>query len=199
MIGFKAYQMHHAINLHFKSKDYDYFKYGGKLRLNEDSFKKDRFRWQYAGFEKKFDRLLLAYYLLYKQVDFEYIRPQQLFKLASTRMTPGESLDYRYDNILLDVKHSLETILDTPETVSSIYPYEYDLYVGGSIDLETIILYDHYIKKVFTLDNSNDIVSWPSIIRKIEKIRPFVLSLISKHEFVSIIDDINRNARNKGA
>lgn len=198
MIGLKPYQMHQAFNLHFTS-EYDYFKYGGKTRSNADSFKKNQFKWQYASLEKKYDNLFLLFYLAYKEVDFQYIRPQQLFKLIHSRIISKRSLDETYRNILVDCKKSLETILSTSSTISSLYPKEYQLYVDEKVTIESIILYDHYIKKVFTKENSEDIIQWPAVIKHMENIKPFVLSIITKLEFVDLISEINNVARNKGA
>lgn len=193
MIGLKAYQMHQAFNLHFTS-DYDYFKYGGKTRSNEDSFKKNQFRWQYASLEKKYDNLFFLFYLTYKEAGFQYIRPQQLFKLIHSRIVSKRSLDETYKNILVDCKKSLETILSTSSNMSELYPKEYQLYLDKKVSFETIILYDHYIKKVFTKENSEDIIQWPAVIKHMENIKPFVLSIISKLEFVDLISQINNDS-----
>jgi hypothetical protein len=157
MIGLKAYQMHQAFNLHFTS-DYDYFKYGGKTRSNEDSFKKNQFRWQYASLEKKYDNLFFLFYLAYKESGFQYIRPQQIFKLIHSRIVSKSSLDETYKNILVDCKKSLETILSTSSTTSE------------------------------------DIIQWPAVINHMENIKPFVLSIISKLEFVDLISQINNDS-----
>ena len=45
MTGFEVYKMYLALKQHFTKSDYDYFKYEGKVRANENSFEQRRDRY----------------------------------------------------------------------------------------------------------------------------------------------------------
>ena len=45
MTGFEVYKMYLALKQHFTKPDYDYFKYRGKVRANEQSFEQRRDRY----------------------------------------------------------------------------------------------------------------------------------------------------------
>ena len=190
MIGFRAYEMHTALNLHFSGK-YDFFKYGGKTRLKPESFETNQFKWQYANFEKKYEQQLLMFYLIYKRLDFPgYIPPKALFVHAS-KLHSKKVYDGTNSNILVGIENDLERILKHSSTLfdqDGVYPKLYTMYLNTEIELETLLLIDRYVHRVFTKENSLDIIAWKGIIDHMMMVQPFVLSLIPKHEFVAILN-----------
>ena len=47
MNGLEAYSTYLAVRNHFKTKNYDYFKYNGKIKVNEDKFRTRRDHYQF--------------------------------------------------------------------------------------------------------------------------------------------------------
>ena len=45
MTGFEVYKTYLALKQHFTKQEYDYFKYNGKVRANENSFEQRRDRY----------------------------------------------------------------------------------------------------------------------------------------------------------
>ena len=45
MTGFEVYKVYLALKQHFTKQEYDYFKYHGKVRANENSFEQRRDRY----------------------------------------------------------------------------------------------------------------------------------------------------------
>lgn len=195
MIGFKPYEMHTALNLHFGGRaDYDYFKYNGKTRVKEESFQKSKFKWQFIGLEKKYDRLLYMMYLVYRSNKFGYTTPQYMFKKASNLSTTG-FYDDTYSFIRNTLKNDLETILERcegdPEQLlvkQGLYPKLYALYKSNDISVESLILFDYFIIKVLTSDASDDIIAWPDELNKLSKIRQFVL-YFGSDIFLQLLDE----------
>lgn len=191
MVGFRAYEMHTAMNLHFSGK-YDFFKYGGKTRLKPETFEKHQFRWQYANFEKKYEHQLLMFYLVFKRFDFAgfCVSPKALFVHAS-KLHSNKVYDGTNRLLLVGIENDLERILVHSINIfeqDGLYPKLYTMYQNGDLGLETLLLLDKYVHKVFTPDNSVDIIAWKGIIDQMMLIQPFVLSLIPKHEFVAILN-----------
>lgn len=192
MKGFAAYQMHHAMNLHFaKGSTYDYFKYHGKTRVSEESFKKNPFRWQYATVESKSSDLLFDFYLLFKYNNFEYVKPNHGMFKALRRATNDFSMNRTLvltNQIQIDCGYLKSRPIDTLVSNDGLYPVLYNLYKNDDISLETLILIDSLIVSVLKLENSQDVVSWPTVISDMERIRPFVLTLIEKDTFIDIFN-----------
>lgn len=57
MKGFDAYEIYMGVRAAFIA-DFDYFKYGGKMKLTDESFLTNKNKWQYTGLSKKFDSTL---------------------------------------------------------------------------------------------------------------------------------------------
>lgn len=55
MTPFEAYKMYLALKMHFTNANYDYFKYNGKVKANQDSFEKRNDKYQFAKLAKKND------------------------------------------------------------------------------------------------------------------------------------------------
>ena len=50
---FRMYQKSLALNTHYKSKTYDYKKYGGKVKATEDAFERSKFKFIFYGLQDK--------------------------------------------------------------------------------------------------------------------------------------------------
>lgn len=189
MRGFAAYQLHTALNLHFGKSGYDYFKYNGKTRVNEESFKKSNFKWQYMGIERDVDNLLWYFYLKFKDNHFSYTTPQMAFRKMKNISDPDS---YMEDVIEPDLDRLSEEYGYEPHLMFSntgLYPDIYQKYKKEIISLETILLIDICISEVFNKDLSNDIVAWPDIVDKSIQVRPFVEELFDIRRFTSQFSD----------
>lgn len=200
MVGFNAYNTHIALNLHFDTNggSYDYFKYNGKTRATKDSFKKNPFRWQYAALEQKAgSNLLYYYYLVFKHNDFKYVRASHgLFKLLKTfssdySLDPASHISEQILNDLSRLKSKYSDDYSEMVAVDDLYPSLYDDYQYDSlIDIETLLLFDSHITSILNPQSSNDVVTWPSILIKMEKVRPFVLQFTDRKHFMDAFNSI---------
>lgn len=195
MKGFEAYKCHQAISLHFNKKtNYDYFKYNGNVSVKEENFTKSKNKWQYIGIESKVDQLLWFYYIVYKNNKFSYTTLPMI--LNHLRKEPIPTKECVFENVKSDLlylhsryKHDLLSISETEE----LYPNIYVLYDKGLIQLETILLFDSYIVKIFKDQNSDDIIGWPIIIKDMELVSPFVVELLREFDFVKSFKEIYLN------
>jgi len=191
MQGFSLYQTHTALNLHFGSTDYDYFKYHGKTRVTLDGFKKNQFKWQYAGLEKKLEHVLWFMWNQYKANEFSYLPPKQLIYGGNKWLNQTPWLhpdDYELAVISTDLKWLSSRYAGSTKLVEKgdMYPAIYEDYKEGSIALETILLISAYISNVFTLDQSDDIIGWPMVVADMSKLQPFCLELFERTTFMEL-------------
>ena len=63
MNGLEAYASYLAVRNHFKT-DYDYFKYNGKMRVNEDKFRTRRDNFQFEKIARIMNREKFVQYLV---------------------------------------------------------------------------------------------------------------------------------------
>ena len=70
MNGLEAYSSYLAVRNHFKT-DYDYFKYNGKIKVNEDKFRTRRDHYQFEKLARIYDREKFVQYLVANFVNEE--------------------------------------------------------------------------------------------------------------------------------
>jgi len=203
MKGFVLYELHTALNLHFNNKNnYDFFLYHGKTRVNEDTLKKSPFRWQYAGVESKLEHVLWFMYNAYKENEWAYIPPKSLFFKVRNWIKnnkfqhPDDYLKVIVQNDLIWLRQQYQGSTKLFE-VNHLYPNLYEDYKNSCITLETVLLIDTHIKSLFTEDTSRDIVSWPLIIKQMEKIQPFVEQLFDRSSFEELFSKVYLSSEDK--
>ena len=64
MNGIEAYTTYLAVRNHFKTKNYDYFKYNGKIKVNENSFRTRRDGYQFEKMARIMTRDKFSEYLV---------------------------------------------------------------------------------------------------------------------------------------
>lgn len=196
--GFIAFQTHQALNLHFNPKsNYCFVTYNGKTRANPESFHKNVNKWQYASLESKLDtNLVLAFYLVYKQQDFVFVPPKMLFlRMKNLLYKNKDSVTIKHleevirnDLKYLHSKYSQDHLQITYTEL--LYPNLYNEYSDENISLETLLAFDSYVTNILHKDNSDDIISWPIIVNKMDRIRPFIELFVKKDWFLDMFKTV---------
>lgn len=190
MNGFELYKMFNAFNLHFnKNSSYDYHKYHGSIRISEEKFKSSKFRWQFETLAKHLkERNLsssLILYRLFKSYEFSYVPLTfRTINVIDSMMYINQVELHQVESDMIFLYENYNTNLhQLTECVDNIYPILYNLYLDESICLETLILYDSYIKKYLVRESSKDSIRWPSELKKFEKVRGFIETIIPRTLF----------------
>lgn len=188
--GIQVYKCFNAVSLHFnESTNYDYFKYNGSVKVSEDSFKKNRFRWQFEHLAKEltaksnFSPLLLMY-RTFKNYEFGYVPlNNHTIRVMKSMLYHVES---ELNEVQSDFRHFVTEFDDLSiltECVDSLYPVIYNMYSEAQIGIESLILYDSYIQKFLMPSSSKDIIRWPTELKKFDKVRGFVETIIPRNLF----------------
>ena len=176
--GYDAYCLYLAINNHFYSDSYDYFKYNGKVSAKLESFMKRKDKYHFAKLSRKYnDELkdfLVAnfskkkYYvrdLLEMECEKNYIE----FKKRKQKLTYLITEEMRY---LFDKYKHIDFCIGIKDGQHSNILREY---LGGRITAETLITAD----KIFgifsdydTMVNENFI--WPKTRKRLDSLSPFL-------------------------
>ena len=180
MEGIKAYQKYQALKLHFTS-DYDFIKYGGKVRkISDESFLKRKDQFLFRKLERKYDDNELTDFFVANFVSQAGVRwvgemsgpeSEKVYKAWKGRM---ETFSYH-------LKQDLEYIKDNGDwkqcmTCVDTHPALMKMYLGGKIKAETIIAFDVFTGDMLDKWNAliDDPIIWPEVYRQLSKYRPFV-------------------------
>ena len=176
--GYDAYCLYLAINNHFYSDSYDYFKYNGKVSAKLESFMKRKDKYHFAKLSRKYnDELrdfLVAnfskkkYYvrdLLEMECEKNYIE----FKKRKQKLTYLITEEMRY---LFDKYKHIDFCIGIKDGQHSNILREY---LGGRITAETFVAAD----KIFGIFNDYDTMVnenfiWPKERKRLDNLAPFL-------------------------
>ena len=176
--GYDAYCLYLAINNHFHTESYDYFKYNGKVSAKLESFMKRKDKYHFAKLARKYNGelkdFLVAnlskkkYYvreLLEQECEKNYIT----YKKTKQKMTYAITEEMRY---LFDKYKQLDICLGIKDGQHSNILREY---LGGRIAAETLVAAD----KIFGIFRDYDtMVSenfiWPKTRKRLDNLAPFL-------------------------
>ena len=176
--GYDAYCLYLAINNHFYSDSYDYFKYNGKVSAKLESFMKRKDKYHFAKLARKYnDELkdfLVAnfskkkYYvrdLLEMECEKNYIE----FKKRKQKLTYLITEEMRY---LFDKYKHIDFCIGIKDGQHSNILREY---LGGRITAETFVAAD----KIFDIFNDYDTMVnenfiWPKTRKRLDSLAPFL-------------------------
>jgi len=176
MSAFDAYQEYLALKNHFSKPGYDYFKYGGKLKVNAASFdqRKDKLFFQKLSKHPDVHNFLLANLSQNEKTWIkELAYSEDAERVYKDWLKRNQSLTYVIKNDL----RQLITPFDSNLIVSKVEPHPrlLRLYLGGYVTLETmcILLDITKAKKHWDSKMEYDPV-YEEVKKKIEKYTPFI-------------------------
>ena len=176
--GYDAYCLYLAINNHFHTESYDYFKYNGKVSAKLESFMKRKDKYHFAKLARKYNGelkdFLVAnlsrqkYYvrdLLEMECEKNYIE----FKNRKQKLTYLITEEMRY---LFDKYKHIDFCIGIKDGQHSNILREY---LGGRIAAETLVAAD----KIFGIFNDYDTMMnekfiWPKTRKRLDNLAPFL-------------------------
>lgn len=178
--GFASYIMFHALKQHFTTKSYDFFKYNGKIKLNQDHFMKDKCKYSYYKLSRKYDLDELKDYIVANFIDREIKWVGDLtneegeasyFKWKKR----NQSLAYIFTenmDCLLDKVNKPDDLL---RTRSGNFPLLLQMTMQGNIGVETLCILNDIMKFIPMWDKKvDDDIIYPEWSRKVVKYTPFI-------------------------
>jgi|TARA_B100000085_G_scaffold80512_1_gene72589 hypothetical protein len=193
--GFEVYKMYLALKQHFTKSDYDYFKYRGKVRANENSFEQRRDRYFFKKLATRHsDKKLLEYFVANFASDPKgYLRSFSEDIYTDWRIYQ-ESFTYKFKeeiNLLLEdlgtpYEQTFETIFITKR---GEHPHLIKRYFAGEVSLETLAVLEHCLGYVDDLDKKLTDPMWKETKMRIKKYEPFLSIDCKKYKSV-ILDAI---------
>ena len=192
MTGFEVHKMYLALKQHFTKSDYDYFKYRGKVRANENSFEQRRDRYFFKKLATRHsDKQLLEYFVANFISDPKGYLRSFSEDIYTKWKIDNESFTYKFKQ---EVDHLLDD-LGTPyektfETIFSSKKGEHPLllrkYFASEIALETLVILEHCLGYVDNLDKVLTDPMWKETRTLIKKYEPFLSINCKKYKGVML-------------
>ena len=176
--GYDAYCLYLAINNHFHSDSYDYFKYNGKVSAKLESFMKRKDKYHFAKLSRKYNDELRDFlvanfskkkYYVRELLEMECEKNYIEFKKRKQKLTYLITEEMRY---LFDKYKHIDFCIGIKDGQHSNILREY---LGGRIAAETLVAVD----KIFDIFTDYDtMVSenfiWPKTRKRLDSLAPFL-------------------------
>lgn len=179
--AFEVYQMFMALRNHFNQKNYDYFRYQGKVRITKDKFLTNKDKFKYAKLARNYDPVemqdfILANILVGKKWIGEFLDDDAVVTYKE-HLKRKQSLSYMFDNEL----SSLFSSVDKPENVfkkpkKETYPEIINANIQAKLSIESLCIINSFIPFVKKFDDmlGKDDYLWSVIRNHILKYTPFL-------------------------
>lgn len=179
----KAYKYYMALKLHFTTEKYDAIKSKGRVKFSESSYRKKRdklklFRHNVANFkEKELIHFLVANFIRGDQYGGAFSQDSiRIYNAWKKRM---ESLTYIFDRDLKTLMAECEKrgkdFRYVYHTAAGTHPLLFRMYLGGKIELETLVLVNNVVRYIAAFDKAmyNDVM-WKETSHLIKRYSPFL-------------------------
>lgn len=194
--GFNAYKTYLALKSHFTSS-YDYFKYGGKMKVKEESFLKRRDKFFFEKIERRYKKQLVPFFLsnLIKEDTMwsGSLATDQAEQTFNDWKRKTQSLKYLFTEDMRKIlnlmdQHNLN-FNDLFNCKEGEHPIILKLLIAEDISLESFVILDQilsfskYINKIMLDD-----FTWMVYYKKVTKYSQFIS--IDRKEYIMILKDV---------
>tara|TARA_B100001250_G_scaffold331252_1_gene296338 strand:+ start:1306 stop:1899 length:594 start_codon:yes stop_codon:yes gene_type:complete len=176
--GFDAYCLYLAINNHFHTESYDYFKYNGKVPAKLPAFLKRNDKYHFAKLAREHRDELRDFlvanlsqqkYYVKNLLDQECVDNYKEFKKKKQKLSYCIIQDMKY---LQDVYNDIDVVL---ECEKGQHPPILKEYLGKKITAETFITFDSMFGIFEDFDELiQEQFIWPKERDKLTKLKPFI-------------------------
>jgi hypothetical protein len=179
MMPADAYRCYLAMKNHFTKDKYDYIKYRGKVRATNEAFykRKDRF-WFEKFARQKSDKEIEDFFVanFTSCTDPESLWIGEMIKDGEGRYQDWQkklqSLSYMFkeDCEKLFTDNKIDDVFDC----SKGHPIVLKKFLGGNINLETLVIYDRILGYTKNFDKKLKDPVWETVSRRVRKYSPFI-------------------------
>ena len=188
---YEVYQKYLSLKQHFNKKNYDYFKFQGKVRANESSFEKRKDKHHFIRLSKIYkDEELTKFFVS------NFVKSKDLWVGNATSpegrsnyiawKTKIQSLPYVFENELEEMFDENENFNDIFNVEDGQHPPIVRHVFGEEVSLETFIILDSILNFTSKFNEKiEETVIWPELYSMINNYAPFVV--VNKQKYVDIL------------
>ena len=176
---FETYQTYLSIKNHFSSPKYDYFKYGGRSRAKITAFNKRKDKYWFEKTSRKYPDHEIVDFLVSNFVNTD--NPSGLWigeiinsgeRNYSEWSRRQQSLGYIFREQVTELFNEFD--LDNLFDCSNGHPIILKQYLGGHIDLETLVILNKVFEFRTKFDKKLTDPVWETVSLKLRKYDPFI-------------------------
>ena len=188
---YEVYQKYLSLKQHFNKKNYDYFKFQGKVRANESSFEKRKDKHHFIRLSKIYkDEELTKFFVS------NFVKSKDLWVGNATSpegrsnyiawKTKIQSLPYVFENELEEMFDENENFNDIFNVEDGQHPPIVRHVFGEEVSLETFIVLDSILNFTSKFNEKiEETVIWPELYSMCNNYAPFVV--VNKQKYVDIL------------
>ena len=188
---YEVYQKYLSLKQHFNKKDYDYFKFQGRVRANESSFEKRKDKHHFIRLSKiykdeELTKFFVSNFVVTKDLWVGNATSAEGRQNYIAWKTKIQSLPYVFEN-------EIEAMFDENETFNDIFNVEDGQHppivrhvFGNEVSLETFVVLDSILNFTSKFNESiEETVIWPELYSMVNNYAPFVV--VNKQKYVDIL------------
>ena len=173
----RFFEIYTAVALHFTTDRYDYFKFGGKTKINENSLikRKDKYFFEKMAAKCANEEMAVGVCVSNIIAEKKYIKAYDM-NIYHKWIANRDSLCYKFKEELA----KYQKWKTDPQTVNP-RTLLIELLIMKELSPEFIILFNHILGGHLykTLDAEPDFFIWEDQKKQLEKYKPFVMALWS--------------------
>ena len=188
---YEVYQKYLSLKQHFNKKNYDYFKFQGRVRANESSFEKRKDKHHFIRLSKiykdeELTKFFVSNFVVTKDLWVGNATSAEGRQNYIAWKTKIQSLPYVFEN-------EIETMFDENETFNDIFNVEDGQHppivrhvFGNEVSLETFVVLDSILNFTSKFNEKiEESVIWPELYSMVNNYAPFVV--VNKQKYVDIL------------
>ena len=188
---FEVYQRYLSLKQHFNKKDYDFFKFNGRVRANESSFEKRKDKHHFIRLSKiykedELTRFLVSNFVKTKNMWVGNVTSPEGRSNYIAWKAKIQSLPYVFENeidSLFEENEKFNIIFDVED---GQHPPVLRRVFGEDVSLETFIILDSILHFIPAFNEKiQESVIWPELYSMCTKYAPFVV--VNKQKYVDIL------------
>ena len=188
---YEVYQKYLSLKQHFNKKNYDYFKFQGKVRAKDSSFEKRKDKHHFIRLSKIYkDEELTKFFVS------NFVKSKDLWVGNATSpegrsnyiawKTKIQSLPYVFENELEEMFDENENFNDIFNVEDGQHPPIVRHVFGEEVSLETFIVLDSILNFTSKFNEKiEETVIWPELYSMCNNYAPFVV--VNKQKYVDIL------------
>ena len=191
MTPYEVYQKYLSLKQHFNKKDYDYFKFQGRVRANESSFEKRKDKHHFIRLSKiykdeELTKFFVSNFVVTKDLWVGNATSAEGRQNYIAWKAKIQSLPYVFEN-------EIEVMFDENENFNDIFNVEDGQHppivrhvFGNEVSLETFVVLDSILNFTSKFNEKiEESVIWPELYSMCNNYAPFVV--VNKQKYVDIL------------
>ena len=188
---YEVYQKYLSLKQHFNKKDYDYFKFQGRVRANESSFEKRKDKHHFIRLSKiykdeELTKFFVSNFVVSKDLWVGNATSAEGRQNYIAWKAKIQSLPYVFEN-------EVEAMFDENENFNDIFNVDDGQHppivrhvFGNEVSLETFVVLDSILNFTSKFnENIEETVIWPELYSMCNNYAPFVV--VNKQKYVDIL------------